>query len=294
MKIKILFLLFPIFIFAQKQKIQLLDKATKEPLQFVELLYNNKTIFSDKNGTIFIDFNENKIDILDGNYEPNVIEISTNTNIIELQNTVTQLQEIVISKKPRIIINPQSKGLWDHTYIGMDMVLLNEITFNKEYQDKYLRKVTFKSYRSIPANFDTSVKNKDFKKSRKKQMNATQLLRLNIFNENKEIIYSSIPVEYNTTQKHSFEIDILEDILITDKPVYIEIQVIGYLDETGTFKEYYSSIRPQQAKNAPKEYKIKILQKKRTNNNSFYVDIFKLPYQQKFYINFGFEFEDVE
>ncbi len=62
MKIKILFLLFPIIIFAQKQKIQLLDNVTKEPLQFVELLYNNKTIFSDKNGTIFIDFNENKIE----------------------------------------------------------------------------------------------------------------------------------------------------------------------------------------------------------------------------------------
>jgi len=290
MKIKILLLLLPIMVFSQKQKIQLLDKVTKEPLQFVELLYNNKSIFSDKNGAIFIDFNENKIEILDGNYEPNVVEIFANTNIIELENSVIQLQEMIISKKPITIINPQSKGLWDHTYIGMDMVLLNEITFNKEYQGKYLRKVTFKSYRSIPVNFDTSVKNKDFKKSRKKQMNATQLLRLNVFNENKEIIYSSIPIEYNTTQKHSFEIDILEDILITDKPVYIEIQVIGYLDET----ENYSLIRPQQAKNAPKEYKVNLLYKKRTNNNSFYVDIFRQPYQQKFYINFGFEFEDVE
>lgn len=287
-------MLLPIVVFAQKQKIQLLDNATKEPLQFVELLYNNKTIFSDKNGTIFIDFNENKIEILDGNYEPNVIEISTNTNKIELQNTVTQLQEMVISKKPITIISPQSKGLWDHTYIGMDMVLLNEITFKKEYQGKYLRKVTFKSYRSIPTNFDTSVKNKDFKKSRKKQMNATQLLRLNVFNENKEIIYNSIPVEYNTAQKHSFEIDILEDILIADKPIYIEIQVIGYLDETGEFAENYSLIRPQQAKNAPKEYKVNLLYKKRTEKHQFYVDILKQPYQQKFYINFGFEFEDVE
>ena len=170
----------------KKQKIQLLDNATKEPLQFVELLYNNKTIFSDKNGAIFIDFNDNKLEVLDGNYKPNVLEISANTSLIELQNTVTELQEMVISKKPRTIINPQSKGLWDHTYMGMDMVLLNEITFNKEYQSKYLRKVTFKSYRSIPANFDNSVKNKDFKKSRKKQMNATKLLRLNVFNENKE------------------------------------------------------------------------------------------------------------
>ena len=294
MKIKILFLLFPIIIFAQKQKIQLLDIETKEPLQFVELLYNNKTIFSDKNGTIFIDFNENKIEILDGNYEPNVVEISTNTNIIELQNTVTELQEMVISKKPRTIINPQSKGLWDHTYIGMDMVLLNEITFNKEYQSKYLRKVTFKSYRSIPANFDTSVKNKDFKKSRKKQMNATKLLRLNVFNENKEIIYNSTPIEYKSNEKQSFEIDVLEDILITDKPLYIEIQVIGYLDETGEFANYYSAIRPQQAKNAPKEYKVNLLYKKRTEKHPFYVDLLKQPNRQKFYINFGFEFEDVE
>lgn len=201
---------------------------------------------------------------------------------------------MIISKKPRTIINPQNKKNRDYFYIGSDMIFFNEIVFNPEFQNKYLRKVSFKSMVSVPTNFDTSVKKKDFKESRNKQIQATQLLRLNIFDENKEIIYNSIPIEYKFNEKQSFEIDILEDILITDKPLYIEIQVIGYLDETGEFANYYSVIRPQQAKNAPKEYKVKIFEKKRKDNHPFYTDIFEQPYQQKFYINFGFEFEDVD
>ena len=110
MRIKILFLLLPMFLFAQQQKIQLLDFQTKKPLQFVDLLYNNESVFSVKNCNVFIDFNSDKIEVLDGNYKPNLIGISKDTEIIDLQNIITELEEMVISKKPRTIINPQKKS----------------------------------------------------------------------------------------------------------------------------------------------------------------------------------------
>ncbi|RRJ88049.1 hypothetical protein EG240_14320 [Paenimyroides tangerinum] len=187
MRIKILFLLLPMFLFAQKQKIQLLDYQTKRPLQFVELLYNNESLFSDKNGNVFIDFNSDKIEVLDGNYKPNLIEISTNTESIELQNTVTELEEMVISKKPRTIINPQKKKLFDYFPVQSNGVMLNEIIFNKEYQNKYLRKIHFKS---LPESYVSSIdgySSEDFKKIK----NATQILRINIYDSEKNLVFNS-------------------------------------------------------------------------------------------------------
>ena len=294
MKIKILFLLlFPILTFAQKQKIQLVDKETKKALQFVELLYNNESFFSDKNGNIFIDFNDNKLEIKDGNYKCNLIEITPTTKVIELQTQITELDEMVISKKARIIIAPQNKKIRDYFYIGSDMIFLNEVVFNPEFQNKYLRKVSFKTVPSIPANFETSVKKKDFKENRNKQIQAIQLLRLNIFDQNKEVIYKSNPIEYITSEKQSFEIDIFEDILITDKAIFIEIQVIGFLDETGQFSDYYSTIRPEQTKIVPNDYKLNLLSKKRGSEKEF-LDPIKLNVIPEGYINFGFEFENLE
>lgn len=290
MKTKILFFLLPIFLFAQKQKIQLLDNVTKKPLQFVQLLYNNESLFSDKNGNVFIDFNSDKIEVLDGNYKPNLIEISTNTESIELQNTVTELEEMVISKKPRTIINPQKKKLFDYFPVQSNGVMLNEIIFNKEYQNKYLRKIHFKS---LPESYVSSIdgySSEDFKKIK----NATQILRINIYDSEKNLVFNSRTFEFISKNKFFFEIDIEDDILITDKPIFVEIQVIGAVDNTGYFidNKIKMSIRPEQARNAPKEYDVKIWYKRR-NSKFEYLDYNKNN-KYKSYINFGFEFEDVD
>ncbi|WP_158611977.1 hypothetical protein [Paenimyroides tangerinum] len=52
------------------------------------------------------------------------------------------------------------------------------------------------------------------------------------------------------------------------------------------------SIRPEQARNAPKEYDVKIWYKRR-NSKFEYLDYNKNN-KYKSYINFGFEFEDVD
>jgi len=290
MRTKILFLLFPIFVFAQIQKIKLVDIETKEPLQFVELLYNNETLFSDKNGNFFIDFNSEKIEVLDGNYKPNLMEISATTKKIELQNTVTELEELVISKKPRTIINPQKKKLFAYFPIQSNGVILNEIIFNKEYQNKYLRKIFFKS---LPEYYVSSIDgytSEDFKKIK----NATQILKVNIYDTDKKLIFKSKSMEFISKNKNFFEVDIEDDILLTDKPIFIEIQVLGAVDEMGYFidKKIKMSIRPEQARNAPKEYEVKIWYKKR-NSNSVLRENNQLT-QTNSYINFGFELEDIE
>lgn len=295
MKIKILFLLFPIIIFAQKQKIQLLDNATKEPLQFVELLYNNNSLFSDKNGNIFIDFNENKIEILDKNYSPNQIEITSETHIVYLQNNVTELEEMVITKKPRIIIKPQSKKIFDHFFIDSERIFLNEITFNTEFQNKYLRKLSFKSVSELYGNFNNELSQRDARNAKKTVRNTTQLLRIIIYDKNMKILFSSKPFEYKTKGKEFFEVDIDDEILIVDNPIYLEIKVIGALNEEGVFLENVKniSLRPQQTKLPPKEYKVRLLVKEK-NSNSKFRDLVKEKLMLESYINFGFEFEDLE
>lgn len=290
MKTKILFLLLPMFLFAQKQKIQLLDFQTKKPLQFVELLYNNESVFSDKNGNVFIDFKDNKIEILDGNYKPNLIEISANTESIELQKTVTELEEMVISKKPRTIINPQKKKLFKYFPIQSDNVILSEIVFKTEYRNKYLRKINFKNLPELYIKSIDRYSAEDFKRIK----NATQILRINIFDSEKKLIFNSKTFEFISKNKKKFEIDIEDDILITDKPIFVEIQVLAAIDEMGYFikKKIKMSIRPEQARNAPEEYDVKIWYKKRNSNFSF-KDNNKMTSTESF-INFGFEFEDVD
>lgn len=290
MKIKILFLLLPIFLFAQKQKIQLLDYQTKKPLQFVELLYNNESLFSDKNGNVFVDFKDNKMEVLDGNYKPNLIEISKDTETIELQNIVTELEELIISKKPRTIINPQKRDLFKLIQIRTENVTLSEIVFKPEYQNKYLRKISFKTLSEIFFKSDViSAADK------KKLKNGTFVLKINILDKNKKQIYTSNVFEYKQKKKTNFEVDILDDILITNEPIFIEIQLLGALDDLGLFlkeKNYTLSTRPEQAKRKPVEYDVNVWTKKRNSILDFRNE--NKPGDLNSYINFGFEFEDAE
>lgn len=290
MKTKILFLIFPIFVFAQNQKIQLINKETKEPLQFVELLYNNETLFSDKNGNVFIDFNSDKIEVLDGNYKPNFIEITKDTETIELQNTVTELEELVINKKPRTIINPQKKNLWRFFQIRTENITLSEIVFKPEYQNKYLRKITFNTLSEY------FFKSEQISSTDKKRLkNGTFILRVNIFDKNKNQIYTSNVFEYKQKKKTNFEVVILDDILITNEPIFIEIQLLGALDDLGLFlkeKNYTLSTRPEQAKKMPVEYDVEVWIKKRNSSLDFRKE--NKPGDLNSYINFGFELEDID
>ena len=286
----ILFLCIPYLFFAQKQKVQLVDVNTKEPLPFVEVLYNNENLFSDKNGNVFIEFTNQNLEVLDGNYHPGLLEISSETKVVYLGNNVTQLEEMVISKKPRTIIKPQSKKIFDRIPIKSDYRIWNEIVFNPEYQNKYLRKISFKTVSEL---YDTKledISNKDIRKVR----NATQVFRLNIFDKNKNLLYSSNLFEYLSKKKYNFEIDIEDDILITSESIFVEIQVIGAIADSGEFldKNIKMSIRPQQVKLKPSEYNV-ILWSKPLAHKDIFVDENSLN-SGKTYINFGFEFEDAD
>jgi len=285
----------PMFLFAQKQKIQLVDELTKQPLQFVEILYDGENLFSDKNGNVLLDYNVNNIEILDRNYLPNQIEITSETHIVYLQNNVTELEELVISKKPRTIIKPQSKKIFDHFFIDSERIYLNEITFNSEYKNKYLRKISFKSVSELYGNIGGNLSPKDARIAKKTIKNTIQLLRINIFDDNKKILFRSRPFEYTTNGKEFFEIDVEEDVLIGEKPLFVEIQVIGALNADGVFLEDIKniSIRPQQTKLPPKEYRARLLVKEKNSNLDFR-DLVKEKRLLESYINFGFEFEDSE
>jgi len=267
----------------------LVDIESKQPLQFVEILYNNENLFSDKNGNIFIDFNSEKIEVLDASFTPNSFKILSNTKQLYLQSNETKLDELIISKKPRTIINPQKKKIYDVFPITSDYRIWNEIVFNEQYQNKFLRKISFKLVSEL---YDTkleNISNKDIRKIR----NATQVFRLNIFDKNKKLLYSSSLFEYLSKKKYAFEIDVDDDILITNEPIFIEIQVIGAIADSGEFldKKIKMSLRPQQVKVKPSEYNVTIWGNP-VSRKDLFIDI-NSKMAQKNYINFGFEFEEM-
>lgn len=283
-----LFLCLPFLFFAQKQKIQFVDANTKVPLQFIAILYNNENLFSDKNGNVFIEFTNQNLEVLDGNFQPNLIDVSPETKVIYLENKVTDLQEMVISKKQRTIIKPQTKNISNRFPITSNYRIWNEIMFNPEFQNKYLRKISFKTVSEL---YDTkleNISNNDIRKIR----NATQVFRLNIFDKNKKLLYSSNLFEYLSKKKYDFEIDIDDDILITSESIFVEIQVVGAIADSGEFldKNIKMSIRPQQVKLKPSEYNV-ILWAKPLAHKDIFVDE-NSKNSGKTYINFGFELED--
>ena len=295
MKLKYLLLLFPFAVFSQTREIHLLNKEDHSPLPFVEVSVDGEIYFSDKNGLLKLSKPNpsQEILILDDNYSPNKITIDDNASSILLQFNSTELEEIVISQKALTKIKYLNKKIYDQFFIASNLRLFHEVTFNKSYEDKKLKSISFKTVPQIYSNDSKNTSFKEYKSKKKNIRNTTQLFKVMIYDKNKNILYSSKPYEYVTKDKSEFTISTNDtDIVITTEPIFIEIQVIGALNSKGEFitDGPNLSVRPKQTKLRREEYSSRVFKKILDKENTYleYSKDLRAPYS---YIDFSFELE---
>lgn len=295
MKLKYLLLLFPFAVFSQTREIHLLNEEDHSPLPFVEVSVDGEIYFSDKNGLLKLSKpnHSQEILILDDNYSPNKITIEDNDSSILLQFNSTELEEIVISQKALTKIKYLNKKIYDQFFIASNLRLFHEVTFNKPYEDKKLKSISFKTVPQIYSHDSKNTSFKEYKSKKKDIRNTTQLFKVIIYDKNKNILLSSKPYEYITKNRSEFVIYINDtDIIITDEPIFIEIQVIGALNSKGEFinDNQNLSIRPKQTKLRREEYSSRVFKKILDKENTYleYSKDIRAPYS---YIDFSFELE---
>lgn len=295
MILRLLIFLCSFTLFSQPREIHLLNEDDLSPLPFVEVNVNGDIYFSDKNGLLKLSKTNHsqEILILDDNYSPNKVKIEDNTTSILLQFNSTELEEIIISPKELTKIKYLNKKNYDQFFIASDLRLFHELTFNKSYEDKKLKSISFKTVPQIYSHDSRNMTFKEYKSKKKDIRNTTQLLKVIIYDKNKNILFSSKPYEYITKNRSEFVIYINDtDIIITAEPIFIEIQVIGALNSKGEFitDGPNLSIRPKQTKLRREEYSSRVF-KKRLDKENTYLDYSKdlrAPYS---YIDFSFELE---
>lgn len=295
MILRLLIFLCSFTLFSQPREIHLLNEDDLSPLPFVEVNVNGDIYFSDKNGLLKLSKTNHsqEILILDDNYSPNKVTIEDNATSILLQFNSTELEEIIISQKALTKIKYLNKKIYDQFFIASDLRLFHEVTFNKSYEDKKLKSISFKTVPQIYSNDSKNTSFKEYKSKKKDIRNTTQLLKVIIYDKNKNILFSSKPYEYITKNRSEFVIYINDtDIIITAEPIFIEIQVIGALNSKGEFinDNPNLSIRPKQTKLRREEYSSRVFKKILDKENTYleYSKDLKAPYS---YIDFSFELE---
>lgn len=295
MILRLLIFLCSFTLFSQPREIHLLNEDDLSPLPFVEISVDGDIYFSDKNGLLKLSKTNHsqEILILDDNYSPNKVTIEDNATSILLQFNSTELEEIIISQKALTKIKYLNKKIYDQFFIASDLRLFHEVTFNKSYEDKKLKSISFKTVPQIYSNDSKNTSFKEYKSKKKDIRNTTQLFKVMIYDKNKNILYSSKPYEYITKNRSEFVIYINDtDIIITAEPIFIEIQVIGALNSKGEFINDNSnlSIRPKQTKLRREEYSSRVFKKRLDKENTYleYSKDLRAPYS---YIDFSFELE---
>lgn len=295
MILRLLIFLCSFTLFSQPREIHLLNEDDLSPLPFVEVNVNGDIYFSDKNGLLKLSKTNHsqEILILDDNYSPNKVTIEDNATSILLQFNSTELEEIIISQKALTKIKYLNKKIYDQFFIASDLRLFHEVTFNKSYEDKKLKSISFKTVPQIYSHSSRNMTFKEYKSKKKDIRNTTQLFKVMIYDKNKNILYSSKPYEYITKNRSEFVIYINDtDIIITAEPIFIEIQVIGALNSKGEFitDNPNLSIRPKQTKLRREEYSSRVFKKILDKENTYldYSKDLRAPYS---YIDFSFELE---
>ena len=295
MILRLLIFLCSFTLFSQPREIHLLNEDDLSPLPFVEVNVNGDIYFSDKNGLLKLSKTNHsqEILILDDNYSPNKVTIEDNATSILLQFNSTELEEIIISQKALTKIKYLNKKIYDQFFIAPDLRLFHEVTFNKSYEDKKLKSISFKTVPQIYSNDSKNTSFKEYKSKKKDIRNTTQLFKVMIYDKYKNLLYSSKPYEYIIKNRSEFVIYINDtDIIITAEPIFIEIQVIGALNSKGEFinDNPNLSIRPKQTKLRREEYSSRVFKKILDKENTYldYSKDLRAPYS---YIDFSFELE---
>src|SRR5690554_239045 len=207
------------------KQVYLINEKTEKPVAFYPVnLPKNQMTYSDLNGLLYYPQNS----VLEFKYSLfQYLKINSNElgSSLYLRERTKGLEEIIIYKGEVFSINPfykkafkNRKNLIQNLSINPKQELLSKIIFHEKY---YNRKVKSLSFRLIN-------ETNDYK-------NADSYIRINVYDINKKMIYSSEPVKLTASKtievKHELEKDVFIDLI----GMYFGIEVIGLINKDGSF-----------------------------------------------------------
>lgn len=210
--------------YSQEKKILIIDSSSNKPIPFCAIdFFNNDGTFSDENGLFVINIDKiKKVKVTHLSYEKLEILLLTTLDTIKLAQKTTNLKEIEINKTNQlkhlrignnnksiisVVLNPKTEFI---VFIKPDSKLLNPIINTIEIPLKM-------------SNHFSLVKNDEFN---------TAVLKLNIYNKNRELLYSQIiktPLDERINNYKSLKLD--NTIHFNPEGIFFGIEMLGYVDK---------------------------------------------------------------
>lgn len=273
---------------AQTKEFYLIDEVTQKPIILFAVHHQNSVYYSDLNGKVEIpkykDEEKLLLESLDyGTIYESISSIKDTLFVTPIDNEPsTVLEEIVIEKREHIEI-PQKrkpKGMADFP-IKKQTELLSKVVFDKKWKGKNLNQIIV-----------TKAKTKAHNKNDKIYKKLKPFMKVNIYDEHLNQMFASQPMLFEMPKEQKFEVIIDEIITLSEKPIYIGIELIGVYNEKGSIdKEDKSLLRIGFTDQISEYYQIETYLRfindkdlnsiKKNNTNPFFN-------QEIRYLNFGF------
>lgn len=212
--------------FAQRyRQAYLLDEKTDRPIAFMPInLPNKQMVYSDKNGLFLYPPNT----VLEFNhplYHYKKINTDQLGSSLHLRKKPQKKEDVFNFKDEVIHINPFFKKVFkDRKNVVQTLALApkNELLSKVVFDDKYYNlKIKTVRFRLINNTDDYS--------------NATSFLRLNVYDINKKLLYSSSPIALEASKNVEVEHELEKNVFIDLIGLYFGIEIIGLVNTDGSF-----------------------------------------------------------
>lgn len=203
----------------------LINEKTDKPVSFYPIrLPKNQMIYSDLNGLFYYPKNT----VLEFRYPLfQYLKINSENlgSVLYLRERKMGLEELVIYKGESIPVNPfykkvfkDRKGIVQTMAVGTKSELLSKVIFNEKYYNRKVKTVTFRLMNETD----------EYK-------NADSYIRLNVYNINKKLIYSSNPIKIDASKTIEVNHELESDVFIDLIGMYFGIEIIGLINQDGGF-----------------------------------------------------------
>lgn len=249
--IQLLFLL--LFNTIQSQNILVIDSLYHKPIPFVNIQFNKTHgTYTNENG--FFEVNKNSKDTLilsHISFNNYVVKASEIKDTIILSQNAILLKEVKISKNNQIIKYidfPRSNTSFRSWPVSSKSELVTLIVPSKENLNSIIKKLNFSFVKKKEVNSNLSIQT---------------AIRINIYNMDKnnsinEKIYSSYAIFINPSKKEKIEINLENEFIeFSENGLYIGLEVIGDIDNSGNIIKEKSYIHAVLTDNSLNDYSCK-------------------------------------
>lgn len=214
------------FAFAQRyQQAYLLDEKTDRPIRFFPIALPNKQMtYTDWNGMFLYPPNA-VLEFKHPLYHNKEINTSQLASSLHLRKRAQKKEEVFSFKKDVINIDPFYKKVFkDRKNVVQTLALpaknefLSKVVFDTKYYNLKIKTVRFR----LINNTD------DYK-------NTTSYIRLNVYDINKKLLYSSSPISLDATKNVEVAHELERHVFIDLIGLYFGIEIIGMVNEDGSF-----------------------------------------------------------